>query len=180
MTARRCRTVTAATPRVSIRSLTATRPPQSCHSTLESRHNDDLTLTEAPIGEMTLVARGNRHNSNSVDDENPRRSRLVTSVTAISRYPPASGHELAVSRVFDYYLEQTDRSPKLYTLTSGRKDVGIARLEDCLKKTDGDVASAEELMRICIENLAASDFHMGKNDRNREYTDWIDHLFKTT
>jgi len=85
-----------------------------------------------------------------------------------------------VKALFAYFLEQTGRSAKLYSLTDQRMDKGILRLEDCLLKTDGDVARAEELMRICIENLAFSDFHMGKNDRNREYTDWIDHLFKTT
>ena len=86
----------------------------------------------------------------------------------------------SVKELFKYYIEKTERNPKLYSLTDQRLNKGLARLKDCLAKTDGNLENALELMRICIESLAASEFHMGTNDRNKQYIDWIDHLFKTT
>jgi hypothetical protein len=86
----------------------------------------------------------------------------------------------AVTRLFTYYLEQTNRKPKMYSLTAGRMDKGLSRLEDCRLKCDGDLVKAEKLMGLVIDALVASDFHQGKNEQRKEYTDWTDHLFKST
>ena len=76
--------------------------------------------------------------------------------------------------------KRTERTPQLYELTNKRMATGLDRLKDCQRKCGGDIGKAEELMRIAIDNLVASEFHMGKNDRGRRYIDWIDHLFKNT
>jgi DNA-binding protein Fis len=86
----------------------------------------------------------------------------------------------SVRRLFTYYIEQTGKNPKLYTLTDNRMKKGLSRLGDCLQKTGGKLDKAEEMMGMCIDELASSDFHMGKNENNRQYVDWIDHLFKST
>jgi hypothetical protein len=86
----------------------------------------------------------------------------------------------AVRRLFTYYLERTERNPKLYTLTLARMDKGISRLEDCQRKCDGDLIKAEALMGIAIDALLASDYHTGTNKQKKEYTDWTDNLFKST
>jgi hypothetical protein len=119
--------------------------------------------------------------TNPPNSSGGKRQSLIAETTAEITAETKKGElKGSVKTIFSYYLQQTGRNPKLYTLTDQRMEKGLARLRDCLKKTDGDISKAEELMRICVDNLAASDFHTGKNDRNREYTDWIAHLFKST
>ncbi len=87
----------------------------------------------------------------------------------------------AVARVFNHYIETFDKNKKLYSFTDKRKEKGMLRLEDCLKKVDNDLAKAEELMTIAVDNLASSKWHTGKHSRNSTpYIDWIDNLFKST
>lgn len=86
----------------------------------------------------------------------------------------------ALRRVFDHYLQEMDKSPKLYTLTPSRRQHGMARLRDCIRKADGDMPTAEKLMCAAVDALKASEWHMGKNDKGRSFTDWTDHLFKST
>jgi hypothetical protein len=85
----------------------------------------------------------------------------------------------AVSRVFAYYLEKTGRESVLYAFTPDRKKKGLARLEDCLKKTGGDIEKAVDLMALAVDALAASDWHMGRDSKTqgKMYREWDDHLF---
>jgi hypothetical protein len=83
----------------------------------------------------------------------------------------------AVRRVWDYYIHNLDKNPKLLTFSSLRKQKGIARLRECLAKTGNDLQKAEALMRLAIDALAASGFHRGENDRNRRYDSWEKNLF---
>jgi hypothetical protein len=85
-----------------------------------------------------------------------------------------------VRRVFAYYIEQTGRNVKLYTLTPTRMDKGMARLDDLLRKANGDLPKAENAMKLVVDALCASGFHNGKNDQHKQYTDWTAHLFKST
>jgi hypothetical protein len=85
----------------------------------------------------------------------------------------------AVSRGFAYYLDKTGRDPVLYAFTPDRKKKGITRLDECLKKTNGDLESAVELMKAAIDALAASDWHMGRDPKTQGkcYREWDSHLF---
>jgi DNA-binding Lrp family transcriptional regulator len=85
-----------------------------------------------------------------------------------------------VHRLFKYYIERTDRHPRLYELTDQRMKKGLARLADCQRKCNGDLGKAEQLMKLAIDGLCESDFHMGKNEQKKQYIDWNDHLFKST
>lgn len=82
--------------------------------------------------------------------------------------------------VFPYYLQRIGKNEALYTLTDSRLNKGVSRLRDCLKKTDGDLDNAKALMIAVIDELAASEFHNGKNQQQMKYLDWTDHLFNTT
>ena len=87
--------------------------------------------------------------------------------------------EKAVRDVFAYYLQATDRNPKTYTLTLTRKRKGLARLRECLKRTDGNLENAVGLMKLAVDHLAASDFHMGRDVKTagKRYCEWEGHLF---
>ena len=87
--------------------------------------------------------------------------------------------DAAIKRVWDYYLEKTGRNPRTYEFTAVRKRKGRARLGECLKKTGGDVDKAAELMKVAIDALAASDWHMGRDAKTngKAYREWDDHLF---
>jgi len=86
----------------------------------------------------------------------------------------------AIRRLFTYYLEGTGRRPRMYELTKARIQKGLLRLADCQRKCGGDLAKAEELFGIAIDAMLSSEFHMGQNDQKKQYTDWIDHLCKST
>jgi hypothetical protein len=95
--------------------------------------------------------------------------------------PADENHALiaVVGRTWAYYVQRLNKSPKLLTLTSLRQKKGLARLEECLEKVGWDLGKAEGLMRVAVDELAASDFHIGKNDRGLRYDSCEKNLFKS-
>jgi len=96
--------------------------------------------------------------------------------------PKRNSEENSVRNVFSYYLEKTGRSPNQYALTPARMQKGISRLRESLKLArDETLHGASEVMKLAIDNMCKSDFHMGKsaNSDGKKYCDWIDHLFKS-
>jgi hypothetical protein len=87
----------------------------------------------------------------------------------------------SLRKVWDYYIHKVGRDPRTYSFTPIRQRIGLKRLEECLAKTDGDLENAENLMRIAIDQLAASDWHMGRDPKTngKKYCEWDRHLFKT-
>jgi len=83
----------------------------------------------------------------------------------------------SVHRVWDYYIEKLGKNPRVLTLTDHRIKKGMARLRECIAKGEGDPAKGEELMKIAVDALAASDWHRGDNDRKKAYDSWERHLF---
>jgi hypothetical protein len=69
--------------------------------------------------------------------------------------------------------------PKLWTLTPGRKDKAMLRLKECLKLTNGSLHHACGLMLAAMKALRASEFHMGENDRQKQYISWEKNLYKS-
>jgi len=93
----------------------------------------------------------------------------------------SSDLESAIEDIFAYYLEETGRNPKTYSFTDLRKKKGIARLRQCLKKTGGNVPNAVALMKLAVDGLAASDWHMGRDPKTngKPFYDWEKHVFKS-
>ena len=98
--------------------------------------------------------------------------------------PPEKNHaktaeKAALERLWNRYLQATDRNPKILSFSLMRQRKGLARLRECLEKTGGDLASAEALMELAIDRIAASDWHMGRDPgtRGKRYCEWEDHLF---
>jgi hypothetical protein len=88
-----------------------------------------------------------------------------------------------LDKLFAYYLRRLNKNPNVYTLTDLRRRKGMARLRECLIKArrelKGDEAfqKAGRLMKLAIDRIAESEFHMGKNERNKRYVDWEKNLF---
>ena len=61
-----------------------------------------------------------------------------------------------IQHVYDYFIKQFDSNPAQYRLTPKRKTKVKARLRDC----------GQEMLTKAIDNVAASDFYRGDNDRN--------------
>jgi hypothetical protein len=87
----------------------------------------------------------------------------------------------AIKQVFDYYLERTGRDPRTYEFTAIRKRRGATRLNECLRKTGNDLEKAKRLMKLAIDGLVASDFHMGRDQKTAgtKYCEWEKHVFKS-
>jgi len=81
---------------------------------------------------------------------------------------------LALESVFEYYLQKVGRNPKTYDFTAGRRKKGMARLQECLKKTGGNLENAVGLMRLSVDCLASSDWHTGRDPQThgKKYCDW--------
>ena len=86
-----------------------------------------------------------------------------------------------VDATFEHYCIATERNRLTYRLTPIRRKVALRRLDDCLKLTKGDYDKAAALLCVAIDNLARSDWHMGRDPatKGKKYCDWIDNLFKS-
>jgi hypothetical protein len=95
--------------------------------------------------------------------------------------PAAPDANAILARVWDYYIKVTGKSPRVNTLTAGRRKLGMARLRDCLARTGGNYDNAGELMKLAIEGIANSDWAMGRDPKTKgmAYCDWERHIFKT-
>ena len=94
--------------------------------------------------------------------------------------PPGNGKgkiKETILCLWNYYLAKLGKNPKLLTLTALREQKGRSRLEECLRKTGGDLGKAEELMQMAIDALAASEFHRGGNESKKKYDSWERNLF---
>jgi len=93
--------------------------------------------------------------------------------------PRDSQIDVALNPVWNYYLTAVDRNPKTYTFTDMRRKKGHARLKECLARTGGDIEKAVALMKLAVDGLAASDFHMGRDPKtgSKRYVEWDSHLF---
>jgi hypothetical protein len=88
------------------------------------------------------------------------------------------GFDEAVNEVWHYYTEKFQKNPNLYRFTDERRRKGRARLEECLRMaSEPRLENAVNMMKVCIDRLAASAFHNGDNKQERKYVDWSDHLF---
>jgi len=101
---------------------------------------------------------------------------LVFPDEGASSSPPVSGereiYKAAVQRVWDYHIKSLNRNPKLREFTDDRRRKGLARLQEARRKANGDLEKAEELMKLCIDAMAASAFHMGDNPAKQRYDSW--------
>lgn len=98
---------------------------------------------------------------------------------APAQNPAKAEESQCIQRLWGKYVVATRRNPRVVTLTPARKNKGLARLHECLRKSGGDLATAEALMELAIERIAASDWHMGRNEKTggKRYCEWESHLF---
>lgn len=111
----------------------------------------------------------------------PNKERLRIKDRYISSETAGSDPDLesALAQVWDHYIAQAGRNPATYSFTASRQKKGLTRLGECLSKTNGDINKAIELMKVAIDKLIASDWHMGRDPKTqgKKYHDWTDNLF---
>lgn len=90
----------------------------------------------------------------------------------------------AVREVFAYYCtpQRMNRNPAIYTLTPLRMQKGLMRLNDALRIAHGELNEATMLMKAAVDEIALSDWHMGRDERTngKHYCEWEKHLFRST
>jgi hypothetical protein len=147
-------------------------------------------VTQADSREQKAEAEKDTHTAPAADGSGDPPENLLPTDEAVLEAKdmklPAAKREAkkqqraAIRHLFGYYLRRTERSPQRYTLTSARMDKGLSRLQECIHKCNGNLAQAVQMMGGAIDALLASKFHTGQNDSATVYTDWIDHLCKST
>ncbi len=164
------------------------KPPQEELTTflaaLETDHGQPLanqrsadgcvgTGTGSGTGFCTGSGTGKRLLSNKFDDS--LLSKKDKKQEEQQQRQPPDLHELqqrVVEEVFTYYHKKFKRGV-LYTLTPQRRKMALARLSEtweALKEPQAE--SAVTLFCWVVDRLAASDFHNGDNDRNKNYIEW--------
>ena len=105
-------------------------------------------------------------------------ARLPVPVNGNGHNKTAEGAAI-IQKVFEYYIRKMGKNEKIYTLTPLRMKHGLSRYSELLGRLGQNPSKVGETLCCAIDSLAASEFHMGKNDRNQKYNDWIDNLFKS-
>lgn len=84
--------------------------------------------------------------------------------------------------VFAYYLTVMRRNRATYTFSALRRKKGLARLEEAVRMAHGSLVGAVELMKAVVDEVAQSEFHMGRDPKTggKSYCEWEDHLFRST
>jgi len=105
---------------------------------------------------------------------------LFAAVKKFEEAPPGDARPIgrerhdAIREVFAFYLTEIGRNPKTYTLTNARRVMAHNRLDEALGMTAGNLHGAGELLKVAVEQMALSDFHMGRTERTggKRYCDW--------
>lgn len=92
-----------------------------------------------------------------------------STISANAEEPDFDG---TVRGVHAYYCKQTSRSPSQYTLTERRLKKAVLRLKE--RTAVVGFADAKREIKLAIDNLVASDYHMSNG-----YIDWEDQIFKS-
>lgn len=80
---------------------------------------------------------------------------------------------LAVEDVWACYIKTLGREPKLCSFTKKRRAMGLARWHESFSRAaEPKAENATAMMRMCVDRLAKSAFHNGKNERGRKFIDW--------
>jgi hypothetical protein len=125
-------------------------------------------VADSPLPYSALSATIERHNNKN-----------LTRRTEQSRFLPSEPpNPIFVEDVYRYYLASMGKNPKTYELTTSRRKKLDSRFRECIEKTK-DAAKAAELMKVSVDNCAASAFHMGNNPSGKKYNDLIDNIFKS-
>lgn len=144
-----------------------------------------LTLTneqDSPLGEV----RKGKESIEGAEDFSPADSSDAMPIILDIQNP--TDYELErkkenqiIEAVFEHYCLSTEKNRLTYRLSPQRKKVAITRLRDCLKLTKGDYDKAAGLLRVAIDKLAESDWHMGRDPgtKGKRYCDWEKNLFKS-
>lgn len=84
----------------------------------------------------------------------------------------------ACLRIYETYCKTFGKEPRRYVFTPARKKRVEARLRD-FAKVAGGLEQAEKLCLTAIKHRSLSKFHMGDNDKGKQYTDLVDHIFRS-
>jgi hypothetical protein len=132
-----------------------TRTPSSSSSVSSSKTKTELSLSGEAPDERGLVA-----------EPDPCKQEMVK----------------ALEEVFAYYLTVMRRNRATYTFSALRRKKGLARLEEAVRMAHGSLVGAVELMKAVVDEVAQSEFHMGRDPKTggKSYCEWEDHLFRST
>jgi hypothetical protein len=99
----------------------------------------------------------------------------------IKKYAAPADENAILDRVWDYYIATTGKDPVINTFTSRRRKLGKTRLHECLAKTKNNYDKAEQLIKLAIDGIALSDWHMGRDPKTngQGYCDWELNIFKS-
>lgn len=110
-----------------------------------------------------------------VKDISPDGSSVQLSLSGEIKTEPDLKLREAVKEVWEYYISKTGKNPTLYTFTDNRRKKGMIRMRESLK-TWGSLEKAVSFMKLSVDGMLRSDWHVGKTDGQKKL-DWCKNLF---
>lgn len=127
-----------------------------------------------------LVAEGNHCNKEVEVPEVPeprKRKAFLPFGEGLAKLTKDEWELEKLPKIWTFFNERTDRNGT-YASTPLRIKMGLERLRDAVEFCNGDKTKALKLFKLAIDNLADDEFLAGKNDREKKYQEWDDHLCK--
>lgn len=143
---------------------------------------DSETRQELPLGVLTKPNTLEAPKAEPKSSNEPCNSLPETLNPSKKKTPNYVIEPIVREHIWPYYQKKVPKNPGLRSWTANRQRMGITCFREALLLTQAkwNVAQAVQLMLCAVDNLAASDFHMGLNPKTggEKYNDW-EYVFGT-
>lgn len=134
------------------------------HGPTKTGGGGDIAMSDEPPLTAIEPKRTNTHQNGSKPEKGP--VPVLFSQEEMDKQDP-------VVRVWVWYHRVLERGGA-YTLTDRRREKGRVVFKHALKLSNGNAEAAAQLMRLAVDNMAASAFHVEKG-----FVSWEKNLFKS-
>ena len=137
---------------------------------------DPETRLELPVADSTKAKTDEAPKSEPKSNDGSGQALPETLNPSPKKTPNYVIEPILRERVCPYYINKVGKLPKLCSWTANRQRMAILCFREALRltKSKWNVEQAIQLMLQAIDNLAASDFHMGRDPKTRgaSYNEW--------
>lgn len=154
------------------------RQSKAGRASAEAKRNRNQTATPVEPQSNGASSISSTVHNNTSNTERGETAPLVPDQTDLGFSLSSERPDLnaALNEVWDYYIAKTGKNPNLYEFTDKRRQKGMTRMKESLKKW-GSVDKATSFMKLSVDGILRSDWNIGKNSSGEKHLDWCENLF---